>query len=243
MSLTRDPLPVQQSALPALPKHLDTNPTLSRWVQVREDGFLELRVGKVEFGQGILTALAQVAADELDVPLETVRMLGANTATGPDQGLTAGSMSVFDSGPALRVVCASVRALFLAEAARRWGVDSARVSVEEGRITGPGGLCTSYGELAAAVDLDVVADACARTKDLVDLRVVGESAARLDLPDKVAGVPAFLQDLRLPDQLFGRVVRPPSPGARLVDPHESAVSGLPVRLVRDGSFLGVVGAP
>jgi nicotinate dehydrogenase subunit B len=226
-----------------LPKNLAANPLLSRWISVHADGVVDVRVGKVELGQGILTALAQLAADELDVDLTQVRMLPANTATGPDEGLTSGSMSVADSGPAVRLVAANVRALFVGQAARCWQVDAAQVTVESGRIASPQAPgTTSYAELADAVDLEVAADAGVPVKRPEQQRVAGTSAARLDLPDKVAGRARFIHDLRLPGQLFGRVVRPPSPGAQLVAAGASAVAGLDVQVVLDGSFLGVVGA-
>ena len=120
------------AAPPDLPKDLTANPTLARWLTVAADGTIGLRVGKVELGQGILTALAQIAADELDVPLAQVRMLPAHTGCGPDEGLTAGSMSIVEAGPAVRLACAHARALFVAEAARRWGVDPGTVRVVAG---------------------------------------------------------------------------------------------------------------
>ncbi|MDX6302520.1 MAG: nicotinate dehydrogenase subunit, partial [Nocardioidaceae bacterium] len=226
-----------------LPKHLDSNPLLARWLRVRRDGVVEARVGKVELGQGILTALGQVVADELGVHPRQVRMLPANTATGPDQDLTAGSMSVVDSGPALRVACANLRSLFAAEAARRWHVPVAQVSVVKGVFTGPrAGLALGYGDLTDAVDLAVPADASVTTTAPEDGHWVGTSAPRIDLPDKIAGLPRFIHDIRLPGQLFGRVVRPPSPGARLVDLDRADFGDASVEVVRDGSFLGVVGA-
>jgi CO/xanthine dehydrogenase Mo-binding subunit len=226
-----------------LPKNLAANPLLSRWIRVHADGVVDVRVGKVELGQGILTALAQLAADELDVDLAQVRMLPANTATGPDEGLTSGSTSVADTGPAVALVAANVRALFVGHAARCWHVDAGQVTVEAGRIASPqrpGTTC--YAELAHMVDLEVAADAGVPVKRPEQQRVAGTSAARLDLPDKVAGRARFIHDLRLPGQLFGRVVRPPSPGARLVAVDPLAVAGLDVQVVLDGSFLGLVGA-
>lgn len=232
-----------QAETPAPPKNLAANPILSRWVRVNSDGVVDVRVGKVELGQGILTALAQLAADELDVDLSQVRMLPANTASGPDEGLTSGSMSVADSGSAVSLVAANVRALFVREAARRWQVAAAQITVEGGRIASPQvSGTTSYAELADAVDLEVAADAGVPIRTLEQPRVVGTSAPRLDLPDKIAGRARFIHDLRLPGQLFGRVVRPPSPGARLIAVDTSGVAGLDVQVVRDGSFLGVVGA-
>ena len=197
-----------------LPKDLAANPTLSRWIQVGADGTLGVRVGKVELGQGIVTALAQIAADELGVDIAAIRMMPAGP-DGPDEGLTAGSMSIMDSGQALRMAASNVRARFAAAA---------------------GNPVFSYADLAGSVDLDVPAD-----PDVPLLgtgALVGSDVPRLDLPDKVFGRPRYLQDMRLPGQAFGRVIRPPSSGARLV-----SVSAAPdgVSLVRDGSFLGVVG--
>ncbi|WP_254185205.1 molybdopterin cofactor-binding domain-containing protein [Nocardioides panacis] len=224
---------------PVLPRHLLANPLLSQWVAVRDDGTVEVRVGKVELGQGILTVLAQVVADELDLPLDRVRMLPANTALGPDQDLTAGSMSVIDTAPVLRVVGAHLRALLVAAAAARWGVTAGLVTIEDGALVGPSGRL-AYGDLAGDLDLDVPAGRVDAPP--VARRLVGTSSARIDLPDKVAGVPRFIADLRLPGQLVGRVVRPPSPGAELLDAGESAVAGSDCLVVVDGSFLGVVGA-
>ena len=190
-----------------LPKDLAADPILSSWITVHHDGTFDVRVGKVELGQGILTALAQIAADELGVGMESVRMRAAGT-DGPDEGVTAGSMSVMDAGAAVRVAAANVRALF-------------------------GGR--SYADHAGHINLDVPADPDVPLTTMSSL--VGKAVARLDLPDKVYGRPRYLQDMRLPGQLFGRVVRPPSRGAELVS--ADLDSGLTV--IRDGSFLGVIG--
>ncbi len=232
-----------------LPRDLVANPRLSRWVRVRDDGVVEMRVGKVELGQGILTALAQVAAEELDVALERVQMLPANTEEGPDEGLTAGSMSLVDAGPAVRLAAANARWLFVRSAARRWGVDPESVVVEDGVLrladgsssTADGPASTTYGELAPYVGLDIEVTADVPTKSPADMKLVGSSAARIDLPDKIAGRPGYISDLRLPGMLFGRVVRPPSPGAWLLDVDESVLDSADVVVVRDGSFLGVAG--
>jgi CO/xanthine dehydrogenase Mo-binding subunit len=227
----------------AAPKHLLTNPRLSTWVEVGGDGVVQVRVGKVELGQGILTALTQVAADELDVPAAAVVVRAATTAGGPDEGPTAGSMSVADSGAALRQVCAHVRALFLAAAAARLEEDVETLEVRDGVIRARGGTrSATYGELAAEVDLDRDVDVTVATKPADELVLTGTSLSRVDLPDKVTGRPRFIQDLVLPGQLWGRVVRPPSPAAVLDRADLASVERLPgvVAVVRDGSFLGVV---
>jgi nicotinate dehydrogenase subunit B len=223
-----------------LPKDLAANPLLARWIRVAGDGVVDVRVGKVELGQGIVTALAQLAADELDADLADVRMQPADTVAGPDEGFTAGSLSVQDCGPALRLAAANVRALFVAAAARRWDVDAGKVHVENGRFTGPGGEAATYGDLAAGVDLDVPADASVPVKPPVAQVFTGTDVARLDLPDKVAGRPRYVHDMRLAGQWFARVVRPPSVGAVLVSLDEG-VAGDGVTVVRDGSFLAVAG--
>ncbi|MEE6263126.1 xanthine dehydrogenase family protein molybdopterin-binding subunit [Plantactinospora sonchi] len=233
---------VPPSAVP-LPPGLLANPRLDRWVEIHRDGGVTLRIGKVELGQGILTALAQIAADELDVDLAAVRVAAANTADGPDEGLTAGSRSVADSGAAVAQVCAEVRARFLAEAVRALALDPQTVRVAGGVITDAAGdRWTSYAELADRVSLDRDANGSARPKAVGAARLVGTSVPRLDLPDKVTGRPRFIQDLVLPDQLVGRVVRPPSPGATLSTVDTAAVRVLPgvVAVLRDGDFLGVV---
>ena len=194
-----------------LPKDLAANPILSRWIDVRGDGTIGVHVGKVELGQGILTALAQIAADELGVGIAAVRMVAAGS-DGPDEGFTAGSMSIADAGSALRLAAANVRSLF----ARN-------------------GPAFSYADLAGSVDLDVPADPDVPVRS--DPVLVGQNVPRLDLPDKVFGRPRYIQDVRLPGQQFGRVVRPPSPGARLI----GADADVGMTVVRDGSFLGVIG--
>ncbi|MEE6308724.1 molybdopterin cofactor-binding domain-containing protein [Plantactinospora veratri] len=229
--------------LPPLPRGVLANPRLARWITVHRDGTVTVRVGKVEVGQGILTALAQLAADELDVDIAAVRMAAASTAEGPDEGLTAGSLSVADSGAAVRQVCAEVRARFVAEAVLTLPLDPETVTVQDGVITDAAGVRrTSYGELSERVDLAREATGAVRPKPVRQARWAGTSVPRLDLPDKLAGRPRFIQDLALPGQLSGRVVRPPSPAATLVEVDTAAARELPgvQAVVRDGDFLGVV---
>src|SRR5206468_136288 len=141
------------------------------------------------------------------------------------------------------VACANLRSLFAAEAARRWHVPVAEVHVVKGVFTGPRtGLALGYGDLTDAVDLSVPADPSVTTTGPEDGNWVGTSAPRIDLPDKVAGLPRCIPDLRLPGPLFGRVGRAPPPGARLLDPGRAELGDTSVEVVRDGSFLGVLGA-
>jgi CO/xanthine dehydrogenase Mo-binding subunit len=226
---------------PTLPGSLNTNRSLERWIQVRTDGTVGVRVGKVEIGQGILTALAQVAADELDLGLHQVRILTANTETNPNEGMTSGSRSVEESGEALRFACAEVRALFLEAAARKLGVSIEKLEITEGRFHADG-RDTSYWELGAEVDLGREATGQVLPKQAAELTLVGRPAARIDLPAKVFGEPAYVQDLDLEGMVHGRVVRPANYWATLRSVDEAAARAIPgvIAVVRDGNFLGVV---
>jgi nicotinate dehydrogenase subunit B len=215
------------------------NPRLGTWVSVTGDGRVGIRVGKVELGQGIHTALAQIAADALGIPLDLVRILPTHTALGPDQGLTAGSMSVAQAGPAVRHVGAVLRDHVLLLAARTWSVPVDRVEQVEGVVRGPAGQECLFADLARTVDGDLdLGSYPAPSLEPVAISV-GRSAARSDLPDKVLGRPRYISDLRPAGLLFGRVLRPPGPGARL-RALDATVLEPPARLVRDGSFVAVV---
>src|ERR1700744_3148235 len=142
------------SSAPTLPPSLAANPRLSSWIQFAADGQVTVSPGKVEIGQGIVTALAQIAADELDVDIGRVQMVRASTAGSPNEGVTSGSLSVQHSGRAIRHVCAEVRQVFLSAASDRLGVDVDRLGINEGILSGPGNARTSYWELANDVSLD-----------------------------------------------------------------------------------------
>src|SRR5689334_14756417 len=139
---------------PKLPVSLAANPKLSSWIKFAGDGEVTVSPGKVEIGQGIVTALAQIAADELDVDLSRVQMVRASTAASPNEGVTSGSLSIQQSGRALRQACAEIRQIFLDAASDRLGVDSSALDIKDGTISGPGNVSTSYWELANEVSLD-----------------------------------------------------------------------------------------
>jgi nicotinate dehydrogenase subunit B len=232
--------PTVPSGASALPADLAANPVLARWLDFGRDGEVTIRVGKVEYGQGIWTALAQIAAEELQVALARVRVAPVSTSTSPDEGVTAGSLSVQDSGAALRQACAQARGLLLAAAAAKLEVTQAALDVADGQIRtadGPAGL--SYWTLAEPGTLDRPAAIPVPSRPPGGWSVAGRSAARLDIPDKVTGRPRFLHDLVLPGMAHGRVVRPPARAADLTGLADLDLGGEAV-LVRDGSFLGVV---
>jgi CO/xanthine dehydrogenase Mo-binding subunit len=225
-----------------LPVNLKANPRLSSWLRFDAKGFVELSPGKVEIGQGIVTALAQIAADELDVGLDRIRMVRVATGSSPNEGTTSSSLSVEQSGSAVRHAAAEARAIYLQAAAQRLGVAPDSLNVEDGTIAGPGNLRTSYWELADDGLLARDATPGVAAKAPSARRLAGSPAARLDLPDKVFGRPRFIHQLALPGMLHGRVLKPASPGAKLKSLDEGAaraVAGV-VGVVRDGSFAGVI---
>src|SRR6185369_2294860 len=118
----------------SLPLSLARNTRLDRWVEVRPDGVIEIRTGKVEIGQGIISTLAQIAAEELDVDYARIRMIPADTGRSPNEGVTAGSRSTMDGGGALRQACAEVRDAFLQAAARRLDAGVDELFVRDGTI-------------------------------------------------------------------------------------------------------------
>jgi len=230
----------QQAARSDLPGSLGTNRMLDGWVRIDPAGTVTVFTGKCELGQGILTALAQIAAEELDVAYERVEIVSADTARTPNEGMTAGSLSVENSGTALRYACAEARQILLELAAAKLGVAIASLSVSDGTVTGSGSV--TYWELAREANLEREASAQAQPKPPSEHTIVGRSIARRDIPAKVTGGAAFVQDLRLPGMVHGRVVRPPRYGARLDSFDETKVAAMPgvIAVVRDGSFLGVV---
>lgn len=230
------------SPTPKLPVSLAANPRLSSWVKFTGEGRVAISPGKVEIGQGIVTALAQIAADELDVEIGRIEMIRASTAASPNEGVTSGSLSIQQSGRALRHACAEVRQRFLAAASERLGVDASLLGVDDGTISGPGNVRTSYWELSGDVSLDHDVTAGTVAKPAVARRVAGHSIERVDIPDKVFARPRFIHDCALPGLAHGRVLRPDISGAELIALEEAAaraVSGF-IAVVRDGSFAGVV---
>ncbi len=224
-----------------LPASLVTNPWISTWLTVDDDGTIGLRVGKVELGQGILTALTQIAAHELDVAPEAVRTAATNTVSSPDEGLTAGSLSITVSGAAVRRVCAEARELFRRAAARKADLDIKQVRLVSGVFAAPDGTrIGSYADLSAVVDLHVqVGDP---SLEIQLAPTTSKDLARVDLPDKVLGRPRFIQDLEFDGMLHARVVRPPRPGAHLEDAAPESISTMSgiEQVVRDGDFLAVI---
>jgi nicotinate dehydrogenase subunit B len=223
-----------------LPGSLGGNRMLSAWLRIEPSGAVTIFTGKIELGQGIGTALSQIAADELDVDLKRIEIVHGDTALTPNEGQTAGSLSVEQSGTALRYACAEARQILVSAAAVKLAAPASDLKVLDGTVSGPGGT-TTYWELVSDANFKREATATAKPKSPAEHKWVGKSVARRDIPKKFTGGAAYVQDIRMPGMLFGRVVRPPSPGAQLISVDDAAVQRMTgvVAVVRDGSFLAV----
>jgi CO/xanthine dehydrogenase Mo-binding subunit len=224
------------------PGSLATTPLLDSWIQIEADGGITVFTGKAELGQGFKTAFQQIAAEELDVAFESLKVITADTGRTANEGYTSGSHSMQDSGTAIQNAAAQVRALLVAEAARRLDLPAGNFRTENGAVIAPDGQRFGYGDLVAGNMLHVQAQPTSKLKDPLTFMVMGRSLPRVDIPAKVTGGAAYVQDMRLPGMLHARVVRPPSYGAQLTDCDTAAVERLPgiVKVVRNGNFLAVV---
>ena len=229
----------------ALPGPLNDNPHLDRWVAFPSPGKVTVLTGRVELGQGVLTAMAQIAADELDVAMDRITIRSGDTEKAPNEGYTAGSQSIQFGGVALRQACADVRALFLDQAAKILGCKTGELSICDGRIFRDGtSTGQDYWTLSGAVDLSVKATGGGERKSVADLRNIGTSTARVDLPGKIFGESAFIHDMHLDGMVHARVVRQPNRGAAIGSIDENAIRRAakgPIEFVRNGNFVAIIG--
>jgi nicotinate dehydrogenase subunit B len=226
-----------------LPFSLRNNRKLEGWVRLEPDNSVVIFTGKAELGQGILTALAQIAAEELDVEFDKIQMVSADTVRGPDEQYTFGSQSIEQSGAAIRAAGAEARAILLAAAARRFGVPETQLKVMAGSVVAPDGGRATYWEIASGEPEILRREIAANVapKPPAGYRIVGQSINRTDLPAKLTGRASYVQDIRLPGMIFARVVRPPRYGAKLMALDETTARSVPgfIAVIRDGNFLAV----
>ncbi|VIO67178.1 Nicotinate dehydrogenase subunit B [Bradyrhizobium ivorense] len=227
---------------PELPGSLAKFPYLDSWIRIDADGRITAFTGKAELGQGFRTAFQQIAAEQLDVAFDAVKVITADTKLTANEGYTSGSHSMQDSGTAILHAAAQARGLLVAEAARRLELPAETLRTENAAVLAPDGRRLSYGELVAADVLHVQAQPTSPLKDPQTFKVMGQPLPRVDIPAKVTGGAAYVQDMRLPGMVHARVVRPPSYGAELVEFDASTIEKMPgvIRIVRDGNFLAVV---
>ena len=243
-SLASSSLRAQKPPGPKLPGSLDANPMLDSWIRIDADGSISVFTGKAELGQGVKTALIQIAAEQLYVPPQRIRLITADTRQTPDEGYTAGSNSMKDSGTAIMNAAAQVREILIARASERLAVAADRLKAQDGAVVTDDGRRLGFGELVGDSLTKVRAEGQSKLKDPATYSVVGKAMPRVDIPAKVTGGVAYVQDLRLPGMVHARVVRPPSYGARLRELQTAGVEKMPgvLKVVRDGSFVAVVAA-
>jgi CO/xanthine dehydrogenase Mo-binding subunit len=213
------------------------------FLSIGADGAVTVYSGKVDLGTGVRTALTQIVADELDVPLDTVSVVQGDTSVTPDQGPTYGSLSIQIGGMQIRQAAATARAALVSEAAKRLSVAEDQLATRDGAVVAKGAVDRiAYGEIVGGKSFELMVDAKAPAKDPANYRVVGQSVARLDIPAKVTGEFTYMQDFVLPGMLHARVVRPAAMRADLLSYDDSAAQHITgfVRTVRQGNFLAVV---
>lgn len=228
---------------------------LYAWLAVHPDNTATLFTGKVEVGTGAETALAQIAAEELDFPVDRLGVVMGTTSETVNQGPTYGSRTIRYAGPQIRHAAAAGRAALLDLAGKHFNTGADKLEAKDGVVTvrGAAHKSVTYGELVAGKRLDVEIGASgkafkmkvapkAKLKDAADYTVVGKSVRRKDIPAKMLATYTYIQDVKVEGMLHGRVVRPYGVGAKLVSVNESAVKDIPgfVKLVRQDNFLGVV---
>ncbi|MGI1663340.1 molybdopterin cofactor-binding domain-containing protein [Palleronia sp. KMU-117] len=228
---------------PKLPAPLETAPRIADWLAVSPDGAITILTGRVELGQGSLTAIRQIAADELNCDPEQLEIHAADTGATPDEGFTAGSVSIPLGGGAVRWAAAALRQAILQAAAARIGGSADDLAFEDGQISRDGvPTGVTLGELAGALDLARPVAELGRPKPAGARWSRGRDVGgRIDLRARMVGAP-FVHDLEMPGMLHGRPVHPPAPGAELLDLDLDALKARPgvVEVVRDGSFVGVI---
>jgi len=216
------------------------------WIGIGADGRVTAYSGKCELGQGMHTTQVQLIAEELAVPIDRVTLIMCDTSISPDQGTTSGSQS----HPAnfnhqnLALACATAREALVGLAATRLGVPADQLTVTDGVVAAKNDASkqVSYGELVGGKKFSLALNPNAKRRDPRSWKVLGTSVPRVDLPSLVTGQMEFVQNVRVPGMVHGRVVRPPAVGATLVSVDESSVQGMPgvIKVVVRKNFVGVV---
>ncbi len=224
---------------------LINNPNLDTWIKVKPNGFIEIRIGKVDIGQKISHAATRLVAEELDVNVERILVVPANTANGPNEGMTSGSNSIEESGNAIRLVAATARSYLLNRAAELLKVDPKELSINDGTIkTLSTNQTITYWELQGNKLFEIEIDHKANFKPHRLTHLIGRASIPNDINDIVSGKHSFVQDMSMPGMLHARIIRPPHPYARLKSVNEDILEKLSIRgfyIVRNGSFIAIAG--
>ena len=234
--------PAGEVKAPPLPGSLKDFPLLDGWIRIDAGGAITIMTGKCELGQGAKTALLQIAAEQLAVDRPALTMITADPRSTPNEGFTSGSHTMQDSGTAILHAAAQTREKLVDIAAQKLSVPREGLRARAGAVVAPDGQTIAYRDLVAGLDLHVQAEPVSRLIDPVNYRIMGKPVPRVDIPAKVTGGIAFVQDMRMEGMVHARVVRPPGYGARLDSVETAAVEKMPgvLKVVRDGSYLAVI---
>jgi len=213
------------------------------FLQITEDGTIKCFTGKIEMGQGAITALPQMMADELNAPLEKISMVMGDTDLCPWDAGTWGSQTIQTFGPAMRNAAAEARAVLVDLAAQKLGVPSSQLEVRDGVVidTKNPRNKVSYAQLAKGQKLEKYLDTKPAVEDYKKFTYIGKSYKHVDAKIKVTGQAKYTGDLKFPGMVFARILRPPSHGAKLTSVDVTGaeqVSG--TQVVRDGDFIAVL---
>jgi nicotinate dehydrogenase subunit B len=235
------PLSHGRAAIANVTKPVDLN-TVESFLAIGPDGEVIVYSGKVDLGTGVKTALMQIVADELDVPLTKVTLIQGDTDLTPDQGVTSGSFSIQNGGAQLRQAAATARRALLQAAGKRFSAAPESLRIADGIVIGPDDKRVPLQALIGPHGLELKMDKTAPLKSPADFKQVGRDVQRVDIPGKVTGSFTFMHDFKLPGMLHGRVVRPPAIGATILKVDESSVADIPgiLKVVRQENFLGIV---
>lgn len=243
VSTTADGMSLPESLEAGLPGPGEGD-RINSWLEVLSDGRVRVLTGKLELGQGIRTAVAQVAAEELDMEMSQVEVTMAETGVTMNEGYTAGSGSIENSAMAIRNAAATARQKLLELAAQKMNVAATELTVTKGTIRlKNGSRQLSFAELLDGRQLTDEVSMTATLKPKAAHRLVGKAIPRDDVPRMVAGEPIYVHDLHFPGMVYGRIIRPPSYDARLLQYNEQAVKDAVagfIKMVVNGSFLGVI---
>jgi nicotinate dehydrogenase subunit B len=239
-SLIATPSPMMQD----LPESIKRHPNINAWLEVLANGQVRIFTGKLELGQGISTAIAQVAAEELDLPIEKIDIVLADTARTPNEGYTVGSGSIEQSAMAVRFAAAAARHKLLELASQQLNIPKDQLTIKDGNIIAVSrNASITFNQLLNGKQITDKVQAPVALKPKTQYKLVGKAIPRSDIKKMVRGEQHYIQDLRFPGMVYASIVRPPAYDAKLLQLDEKALQknnpGM-LKTVVSGSFVGII---
>jgi CO/xanthine dehydrogenase Mo-binding subunit len=218
----------------------DTN-QVAAWIHIGEDGIVTVYTGKVEVGQNIRTSLSQIVAEELHVPITSIKMIMGDTDLVPYDAGTFGSRTTPQMGTQLRRAAATAREALLEMAAKNWNTEAGKLQAKEGMVLNTSGnKKISYGELTKGQQLLLPISDKVSVTPVSQWKVAGQNISKVNGRSFITGKHQYVSDMKLPGMLYGKILRPPSYNAKLLEVDLSKVKAMAsVVVVQDGNFIGV----